>query len=44
MAAGMNMYPEVAYVTANNCTLRLFYFLFTAMLYNLWALTNICGG
>ncbi|MFH0751973.1 MAG: hypothetical protein V1914_00045 [archaeon] len=30
--------------TAKNYTLRLFYFLFTAMLYNLWVLTNICVG
>lgn len=42
MAAGINMYSGVAYATAKNCTLRLFYSLFTAMLYSLWVLTNIC--
>jgi len=30
--------------TSKNFTLRLFYFLFTVMLYNLWVLTNIIVG
>ncbi len=30
--------------TSKNYTLRLFYFLFTVMLYNLWVLTNIIVG
>ena len=30
--------------TSRNYTLRLFYFLFTVMLYNLWVLTNIIVG
>ena len=30
--------------TSKNYTLRLFYFLFSAMLYNLWVLTNILVG
>ena len=45
MVAGINIYPKVTYVTTTkNYTLRLFYFIFTAMLYNLWVLTNICVG
>ena len=30
--------------TSKNFTLRLFYFLFSVMLYNLWVLTNIVVG
>ena len=30
--------------TSRNYTMRLFYFLFTAMLYNLWVLTNVIAG
>ena len=30
--------------TSKNYTLRLFYFLFTVMLYNLWVLTNVIVG